>query len=82
MEQDRSLGLGVGYWRFVAYGLGGVAIICWLFFALILGDQTREPNAPPSLWMGGAVSLTVFSAASAVLDALKSMEEGLSPVDR
>jgi len=82
MEQDRSLGLGVGYWRFVAYGLGGLAVICWLCFALILGDRTREPNATPWLWMGGAVSLTVFSAASAVLDALKSLEERLSTVDR
>jgi hypothetical protein len=80
--EDRSLGLGIGYWRFAAYVFGGLAIVCWLCFALILGDETRTPNATPWLWMGGAVSLTVFSAAGAVLNAVKSMEERLTTVDR
>jgi hypothetical protein len=64
-------------WRKSAYVLGSLAIVCWVGFALLLGDDTRGPSAVPWLSMAVAVSFTVFSATCSVLCALVGMEERL-----
>ena len=74
---QEQVDLGVGYWRFVAYVLGGLALASWVVFAVLLGDDTREPSVWPWLWLAGAVAATVFSGTTAVLSAVKSMEERL-----
>lgn len=66
--------LGADYWRFVAYMFGGIALVCWVVFAILRGSDSGERNATPWLWMAAAVILTIFSATSAVLKAIKSME--------
>jgi hypothetical protein len=71
-------GFGPAGWSAVAFALGCVALVCWIAFAVLLGDENLQPSATPWLWMAGAVSLTVFSAACAVLSALKAMEERLA----
>jgi hypothetical protein len=77
LVEDEDEGLGAGYWRFAAYAFGALGAICWISFALLLGDETREPTPTPWLWMAGGVSFIVFSAACAVLNAVKSMEARL-----
>lgn len=73
---DADADLGADYWRFVAYMFGGIALVCWVVFAILRGES-GDPNATPWLWMAAAVVLTIFSATCAVLKALKSMEARL-----
>jgi hypothetical protein len=75
---QNEVGLSVAdYWRVAAYLFGFIAAVCWVAFALLLGDPERPVSPAPWLWMAGAVSLTVFSAASAVINAVKSLEARL-----
>ena len=74
MEQDD--GFGPAGWRAVSFALALVAIVSWIAFAVILGDETRPGrSATPWLWMAAAVSSTVFSAGCAVLSAVKALEQ-------
>lgn len=73
MDDD---GFGPAGWRGVSCALAVVAIVCWIAFAVNVGDETKDPSTP-WFWMAGAVSSTVFSAACAVLSAVKAVEERL-----
>ncbi len=73
MDDD---GFGPAGWRGVAFALALIAIVCWIVFALSVGDDAKDPSAP-WFWMAVAVSSTVFSAACAVLSAVKTLEERL-----
>lgn len=61
----------VGY-RVAAAALGVVAVFAWIGYARAARD-VAAPGVGPGLWLGVAVSATVFSAAAAAVGSVASL---------
>lgn len=53
--------------------LAALAVGAWLLFAVRFGDPSGDQTTALGIWLGVAVSLTVFAAATGVVAAMTAM---------